>query len=154
MKKQNLGLIFLLFGLFAYADSNDLLKFKLESEYDDKYNEIGTSISISAKDDVVIKDIIINRKKCGLIENKMALMMAIGFQALDQALDQALQFYGANIYEEEHKPKEEHKPMKHIKMEFGDTITIYTACKYDKILEIKIETDKGEFVIDEFGLSF
>ncbi|MDA3055185.1 MULTISPECIES: hypothetical protein [unclassified Campylobacter] len=136
MKSKILGLTFLLFGLSVYADSNDLLKFKLKSQYDDKYNEMGTSISISAKDDVIIEDIIINRKKCGLIWDVITLAMAKGYQAL-----------GVDIHKER-------KPMKHVKMEFGDTMTVYTACNYDKILEVKIKTDKGEFVIDEFGLDF
>lgn len=150
MKSKNLGLITLLFGLAIQLNASEPFKLKIGFEYM-KNTEV-TYLSIQAKDDIELDQIEINRGKC-----KAYFSAAYAFNPhfrQGASNNKNIRFWYGDNREINEYIQETKKGGKQTVIEYGKILKLYPTCKYDEILEVKIKTNKGEFVFDEFGFDF
>ncbi|MDA3053658.1 hypothetical protein OFO01_08630 [Campylobacter sp. JMF_01 NE2] len=129
MKSKILGFT-LLFGLAIQLNASEPFKLKIGPEYMGSIEF--AYLSIQAKDDIELDQIEINRGKCKAYVTRPAWT--------NREINEYIQ--------------ETKKGGKQTVIEYGNILKVYPMCKYDEILEVKIKTNKGEFVFDEFGLDF
>ncbi|MBQ9292727.1 MAG: hypothetical protein IJ211_05620 [Campylobacter sp.] len=130
MKSKILGLITLLFGLAIQLNASEPFKLKIGPEYRGSIEF--AYLSIQAKDDIKLDQIEVNRGKCKVYVRPPAWT--------NMEINELIQ--------------ETKKGGKQTVIEYGNILKLYPMCKYDEILEVKIKTNKGEFVFDEFTPSF
>ncbi|MBZ7966982.1 hypothetical protein [Campylobacter molothri] len=131
-----LGLIFILSSCSSNSSGDDLLSFEFHNiNVQDNINQ--PALKIQAKDDIVIKNLKINRGKCNIALAGNAKML-YGFSSMVGIPSNI----GSNIMGlpkfnfEKDLPKE---------LKFSEILNFPINCNINSVIEFTIETDKGIF---------
>lgn len=98
-------------------------------------------LEITSNDDIVIKNITINRGNCSYAQ------MSVGSFNKKEKLNKLGPAKGYKLLEKGGFKREDDKYGDGLDLKFGESFVLFIECKPDQVLEVKLETNLGECVL-------